>query len=1153
MMNGKIGHQAYQELTVRLQEIVRRDLPPDATVLVASKGDDELMKLDGRRAWHFPQREDGVYAGYYPSDSAAAIAHLESLQEKGAQFLVLPQTAFWWLDHYNEFGQYLESNYQLVVHDEDTCMIFALREWEPRQRDGEDGAEPVVSYNQFEEPEMSLRDYVDENLVDDLKILFDLDYYREQTGADFPSFDSALIDFLEKGYQKGLNPHVLFDTNYYLDQCPEVKCSGQNPLVHFLLHSVAEDQNPSPYFDTAFYYSLGPGLRQNRVNALVHYLRYASEHKAKRPNPLFANDYYLNTYRDVKNSGLNPLVHYLKHGCAEKRYISHIHRNLVHDLLRSSENSLLRGKWKSGTVLLFSNGASSTNAPIILRIAEALTETYHLNCPVVVFKRDELVSEISSTSNVVILEDFRMACDIFRPSALRMLTKTLCSMKPLFAVCGAQEMLPNLKDNGISSFYLCPDFPDLYSKDILQGILQLADRVIFTSSEEFHSVSKAVGFYPPNVALRPYGFLTSDRSGKSRARTRERLIRSLGLPEDSYIVLGGGTAARREGFDMFLAVARMLRRRRPDMNVAFVWIASTQTPQPSLPYEFSYQDETANSGLEGTVFHVDGQESIDQYLPSADTLLLSSRETPSPSSISRARAEGIPIISFEGTTGVPSASRNGHLVVPYLDVEPVCEKISALYDSGWQKERTPLENANGTSTIEDYAGALVGLAKRDFHLPEDLDSRRSSETTQPTRKVIIPCCDWGVSGVNSSLEVLGKELIDLGWDVEIVFTRDRATILESAGSEEHLPQIPYWYLQPDNPGVEGMWEALISYLESNAPCIMFTAYDFVANGIAPALTNQVGVVSWVQADDGDYYEQTYRLGRYCNAVVCVSERTKNGITELNPLIGDKAQVIYNSSIWEDQILEREPAPGEKMRLVYAGRLTQYQKRVLDFVELANSLDNLGVPYELTLIGEFRARENTRLLFESEAKAHLEDGRIILPGRMTREQILEEFRNHDLFILLSDFEGLPLSLVEAIAQGCVPVVAEMESGIPEVITNGENGFIVSGRDYDQWAALLADLGRDPERLAQLSHQARETVRERFTVEQVGKQFDEFFGRIADEISSGEYRRPPCLRWRLEWSPTGDVLPPPTMYRPPMFGANTHVEALAAMRKSDRERM
>ena len=45
-------------------------MPLEATVMVVSKGDDELLKLGGRRALHFPQNEAGEYAGHYPADSA---------------------------------------------------------------------------------------------------------------------------------------------------------------------------------------------------------------------------------------------------------------------------------------------------------------------------------------------------------------------------------------------------------------------------------------------------------------------------------------------------------------------------------------------------------------------------------------------------------------------------------------------------------------------------------------------------------------------------------------------------------------------------------------------------------------------------------------------------------------------------------------------------------------------------------------------------------------------------------------------------------------------------------------------------------------------------------------------------------------------------
>jgi SAM-dependent methyltransferase len=119
---------AYWVLIQKIREVVRGKLPPEATVLVVSKGDEDLLQLEGRRGWHFPQQEDGIYAGYYPADSATAIAHLEALRAKGADFLLFPSTALWWLDQYPEFRQHLESRYCVAARQDDRCVIFDLRQ-----------------------------------------------------------------------------------------------------------------------------------------------------------------------------------------------------------------------------------------------------------------------------------------------------------------------------------------------------------------------------------------------------------------------------------------------------------------------------------------------------------------------------------------------------------------------------------------------------------------------------------------------------------------------------------------------------------------------------------------------------------------------------------------------------------------------------------------------------------------------------------------------------------------------------------------------------------------------------------------------------------------------------------------------------------------
>src|SRR3712207_5550548 len=127
---------AYQRLSRRLQEAVGMALPPGATVIVVSRGDEELLELgDDRKGWHFPQNEKGVYAGYYPADSEEAISHLEKLRSRGAQFLLFPATAFWWLEEYEWFGRHLRNHYRVALHQEDACIIFALQEPKTGWRD----------------------------------------------------------------------------------------------------------------------------------------------------------------------------------------------------------------------------------------------------------------------------------------------------------------------------------------------------------------------------------------------------------------------------------------------------------------------------------------------------------------------------------------------------------------------------------------------------------------------------------------------------------------------------------------------------------------------------------------------------------------------------------------------------------------------------------------------------------------------------------------------------------------------------------------------------------------------------------------------------------------------------------------------------------
>ncbi|MBI3964216.1 MAG: glycosyltransferase, partial [Chloroflexi bacterium] len=118
-------YRRYKQLVREIREITRAVVAQAATVLVVSKGDEEMVELDGRCGWHFPQTDDGTYVGYHPADSATVIAHLEDLRAKGAGFLLFPGTSFWWLDHYAELRTHLEARYRCAWRDE-RCLVYDL-------------------------------------------------------------------------------------------------------------------------------------------------------------------------------------------------------------------------------------------------------------------------------------------------------------------------------------------------------------------------------------------------------------------------------------------------------------------------------------------------------------------------------------------------------------------------------------------------------------------------------------------------------------------------------------------------------------------------------------------------------------------------------------------------------------------------------------------------------------------------------------------------------------------------------------------------------------------------------------------------------------------------------------------------------------------
>jgi len=198
---------------------------------------------------------------------------------------------------------------------------------------------------------------------------------------------------------------------------------------------------------------------------------------------------------------------------------------------------------------------------------------------------------------------------------------------------------------------------------------------------------------------------------------------------------------------------------------------------------------------------------------------------------------------------------------------------------------------------------------------------------------------------------------------------------------------------------------------------------------------------------------------------------------------EKVDVIYNAVDWNALRPAEQPGTRERMRTslglstdmkvagVIARPTEQKGHRFLFEALAAPPLADV----HLLVVGDGELREALRV----------DAGRLGLASRVhflgARRDLGELLAAVDVFVMPSLWEGLPLSLILAMG-AALPVVATSVAGIPEVVVDGDAGWLVPPGDSAALARALTDVFADPARAASIGRAARDWVRPRFGVEE-----------------------------------------------------------------------
>ncbi len=271
--------------------------------------------------------------------------------------------------------------------------------------------------------------------------------------------------------------------------------------------------------------------------------------------------------------------------------------------------------------------------------------------------------------------------------------------------------------------------------------------------------------------------------------------------------------------------------------------------------------------------------------------------------------------------------------------------------------------------------------------------------------------------------------------------------------------------------------------------------------IITAWALQARVVAHVHGSNfGNFYEHASpAVRRFVRSVmerltrvILLAERFRNQFAGLVP--DGHVHVLYNAvdtRLFGDLAHER-PKHDAALAVLFVGHLSQ-AKGFVDLLRAAPAvLENLPTA-RFVFAGEWFDREGNilydeggrRLYSDPQAEQCLWNDlqtrygeRVAYLGVVTGARKTEVFKAADVFVLPSYSEGFPMSVLEAMAAG-LPLVVTPVGALPEVLQDGVNAEFVLPGDIEALAEAIADMGRHPERRAQMGLANRKLVETSFT--------------------------------------------------------------------------
>jgi glycosyltransferase involved in cell wall biosynthesis len=361
-------------------------------------------------------------------------------------------------------------------------------------------------------------------------------------------------------------------------------------------------------------------------------------------------------------------------------------------------------------------------------------------------------------------------------------------------------------------------------------------------------------------------------------------------------------------------------------------------------------------------------------------------------------------------------------------------------------------------------------------------------------------------GVEVFLLRLCPHLRDRGFEVEVITTDEPGEWFERAS--ERLPvthiagarRFPHWW----HPLRVGRWLA-----EGDYDVVFMNGDPFSQQSLA-MLPDSVVAAPVVHSDRHTAYRLAFANSDAWNVLVAVGPRISKVASERFPR-RRVVEIMHGVDLPETAAWARRRAmTGDELRVIFVGRLVQSIKNVLLLPEIIRQCRVEGTNATLTVVGDGPDRAALEARVCELGLVEYVD----FVGEAPPEDVYPLLLDHHALLLPSFYEGLPLTLMEAQACGCVPIASALPGVTTPAVRHRRTGWLVRPGHTESFVAFLHRLCRRPATWTDMSEAAHAYVAAKHSVERMV----DGYVRLTEEARAGEYPLPRSRRRRLPADPS-----------------------------------